>query len=188
MTDLPTVCGPTSETRPAHGNPWPGAASDSLWLTVETIGIVSASNEAGRQLPERENDRRDEALRRDLVGYGPSQVRGRFGKVDKPFLCMVNPFVVVNVAKKTVVALGAKYHQSHVIFGAREGEGEGLAMRFELVEADWGGRVLAARKIFFDAHRQRLYFGAACPGNRGRHFVIPGIDDTDLDLTPLSGQ
>ena len=49
---------------------------------------------------------------------------------------MVNPFTVVNIARRTVVALGVKYHQFHVIFGVREGEGEDLALRFELVEAD----------------------------------------------------
>ena len=41
---------------------------------IETIGIVSASNEAGRQLSEAENDRRDENLRRDLAGYCSHQV------------------------------------------------------------------------------------------------------------------
>lgn len=187
LTLLPSL-DPMAEP-PAHRRPSSRAGQTdedaSLWRAlrkrnsgIETIGIVSASNEAGRQLPEPENDRRDEALRRDLAGCGPSQVRGRFGNVDKPLLSMVNPFIVVNMARKNVVALGAKYHQFHVIFGAHEGGGEDLAMRFELVEADGAARVLAVRKLFICVHKQRLYLGAGFPDNRGRFFIIPGVDET----------
>ena len=140
---------------------------------VQTVGIVSASNEAGRQLSNAENDRRDEALRRDLTGYLWHQVRDRFGRVDKPMLSMVNPFVVADVIKEAVVALGAKYRQFHVIFGAREGEDEDTAWRFELLEADWTARVVAVRKVFVNERKRRLYLDAGCPDDEGVSFLIP---------------
>ena len=149
---------------------------------VETLGIVSASNEAGRQLSQAENDRRDEHLRRDLAGYEMHQARGRFGNVDKPLLSMVNPFIVVNVAKETVVALGAKYHQFHVICGIWEGGDKDLAFRFELVEADGAATVLAVRKLFVHARQQQRCLGAGSPDDRGRRFLIPGFDEN-----PVSG-
>ena len=161
-------------------------ATSKRYTGIETLGIVSASNEAGCLLSEAENDRRDEYLRRDLVGYETHQVWGRFGEVSSPFLSMVNPFAVANVARETVVALGAKYHQFYVIFGVREGGGEDLALRFELVEADGDARALAVRKLFADPHRQRLYLGAGSPDDRGRSFVIPGVDE-NLPSSEFSG-
>ena len=118
------------------------------YMEAETIGIVSASNEAGRQLSKVENDGRDEALRRDFTGYRLHQVCGRYGRVVNPLLSMVNPFVVYNVARQAVVVLGAKYHQFHVIFGIREGKDEDTAWRFELLEADWAARVVDVTSLF----------------------------------------
>ena len=157
--------------------PVPMTATGKRYRGIETFGIVSASNEAGRLLSEAENDRRDEHLLRDLVGYETHQVRGRFGDVSNPLLSMVNPFAVVNVARETVVALGAKYHQFHVIFGVREGGGEDLVFRFQLVEADGAGPVLAVRKLFAHPHRHWLYLDAGSPGDCGRFFVVPGMDE-----------
>ena len=186
MTDLPAHRRPPSRPGQTDEDALVLRALRETTSGIETIGIVSASNEAGRQLSEAENARRDEDLRRDLADCESSQSRGRYGDVGKPLLSMVNPFTVVNMTRETVVALGAKYHQFHVVFGTREGAGEDLTWRFELVEADGAARVLAVRKIFPCAHRQRLYLAAGCPENRGRYFVIPGVDDTNLDLT-LSG-
>ena len=148
---------------------------------IKGVGILSASNEAGRTLSTSENNRRDEALRRDLAGYGLRQVQGRFGRVDKPFLSMVNPFLVANVERETVIALGVTYHQFHVIFGEREGKGEDVAMRFELLDADWTARVLSVRRLFAHADRQRSYLGEGFPGDRGRFFVVPAFDEHTFD-------
>lgn len=144
---------------------------------IKTLGILSASNNAGLTLSASENDRRDEALRLDLAGYRLLQVRGDFGCVDKPFLSLVNPFVVANIARETVVTLGAKYHQFHTIYGEKEGEGEDLAVRFELVEADWEAHILAVRRLFAQADRQRRHLEAGFPGDRGPFFVVPNVDD-----------
>lgn len=148
-------------------------ALDNLDADTETIGVVSASHEAGRQLTEAENDRRDEALGRDLAGYRWHQVQGWYGRVDKPLLSMVNPFVVFNVARQTLVTLGAKYHQFHVIFGARRAGGADSAWRFELLEADNAAQVVGVRKLFANEHNERLYIEAGFPDDRGRFFLVP---------------
>ena len=148
---------------------------------IKAVGILSASNEAGRTLSNSENNRRDEALRRDLAGYRLRQVQGRFGCVDNPLLSMVNPFLVANIEREIVVALGAKYHQFHVIFTEREGAGEGFAMRLELLEADWAARVVSVRKLFAQAHRRRRDLDQGYPGDRGRFFAVPVFDENTFD-------
>ena len=112
-------------------------ATGKRYTGIETLGIVSASNEAGCLLSEAENGRRDEYLGRDLVGYDTHQVRGRFGDVSNPLLSMVNPFAVANVARETVVALGAKYLQFHVIFGVRESGGRRFGVSFSTAGSGW---------------------------------------------------
>ena len=148
---------------------------------IKTLGILSASNNAGLTLSASQNDRRDEALRLDLAGYRLRQVRGDFGRVDEPLLSLVNPFVVANVAREIVVTLGAKYHQFHVIYGQEEGEGKDWAMRFELVGADWEAPVLAMRRLFAHPDQQQRHLEEGFPGDRGRFFVVPTVDEHEFE-------
>jgi hypothetical protein len=78
------------------------------------IGIITAENEMGRELPDAINNRRNEELYKELnniSGANVYRIQGNFGGMDE------NSFLVTGVSLRRLKDLASKYKQQAFIYG-----------------------------------------------------------------------
>lgn len=86
--------------------------------TIETIGIMTAWNPKSTEISSKENQSRQNRLKKDLrrSGYDFLDISGMFGSPEDSIL-------ILNIPKQHLIHLGSpeKYNQTSVIFGKRVG-------------------------------------------------------------------
>ena len=151
---------------------------------IETVGIITAANPSMSErssVAAETNIWRNAELLHDLATYATRQIKGRFGELEHPYL-------VSNLPRGRLVALGVKYAQDTVIFACCKG-GSTLGMGFELVCTSVAkgtvGNAVATRKMLLQPGQQ-VKEHAQQDGTdrspefsiryRGRRFEVPFFD------------
>jgi hypothetical protein len=161
--------------------------------TIRTIGIVTAQNPQGKppwsgQSPwpddkgesDRENRHRNETLEQYLRtrNYGPVKVRGKFGLHEDSFL-------IPNIAREELLAIGRWFEQEAVIWGERGIDHYGNPFfLFEYIDTETG-KTKSVRSVHIgseDVQGRSDYFTMV----GGRKFIIPFFDDPHSRKVPGS--
>jgi len=142
--------------------------------SVFAIGILSAENPHGRALSDSENRQRTAELRKVLkegrLGYRP--VKGRYGNLE-------NSFIVNNISRDDVMALGKRFKQDSVVWGQRVEEGDYYGMDFELIGTDlhnWN-EVMGTSRVMIGRENAADFYTEY----KGRRFIIPFFGTEDLE-------
>jgi hypothetical protein len=141
------------------------------------IGIITAENEMGRELPDAVNNRRNEELYKELnniSGANVYRIQGNFGGVDE------NSFLVTGVSLRRLKDLASKYKQQAFIYGT----GKDDNMMFHYMEAKDNNsdnldyESVQIRKTFVYKPYAKENFSSY----KGIKFVIPFFDSHYNDL------
>lgn len=140
------------------------------------IGIMTAENPKGEKISDAENNKRNEALYRELRNYSGSRVfpiSGNFEGLNE------NSFIVTGIPLETIKQLAKKYQQKAFIYGT----GTNDNMQFHYMEApnfednsNYEG--IQVRRTFIykpDATQNYSYY-------KGVRFLIPFFDDSYTDV------
>jgi len=141
------------------------------------IGIITAENEMGRELPDAVNNRRNEELYKELnniSGANVYRIQGNFGGMDE------NSFLVTGVSLRRLKDLASKYKQQAFIYGT----GKDDNMMFHYMEAKDNNsdnldyESVQIRKTFVYKPYAKENFSSY----KGIKFVIPFFDSHYNDL------
>lgn len=140
--------------------------------SVDSVGIITAYNpNSSPPIPggtEQENRAANDNLNRSLeadlrsANYGPIKVQGRFGGDEVSFM-------VPNISRDELVALGQRHKQVAVIWGQKQQDQGGPFFKFEYIE---GGKTLSVKDYHVgnpDVQSRDDFFTQA----QGRKFIIP---------------
>tara|TARA_R110000796_G_scaffold220375_2_gene336482 strand:+ start:4012 stop:4764 length:753 start_codon:yes stop_codon:yes gene_type:complete len=147
--------------------------------SIGTLGILTAQNPGGQAGSAEENLQANANLMADLVArnYGVIPIEGSYGGAEDSFL-------VPNITRDDIAALGIKYGQEAVIWGRKTTEEVGEPyFTFEYLEGDktiqtrdvsLGGSEVQGKEDFYSS-------------KKGRKFYIPFFDDAYEGAKPADG-
>ena len=140
---------------------------------INTVGILTAENPQGELLPSWENKELNRLLEKDLriKNYGYSKVKGKVeDNIEQPFL-------IPNITKEDIIALGKKYNQKSLIWGKKElNDQDALCFNFEWIEGD---ETTKTRSISADDKNIKKGNQFSIPFDE---FFIPFFDDETSKL------
>jgi hypothetical protein len=137
--------------------------------SIDTVGILTAENPAGKAAATAANRGSMKALERDLRGmnYGFHKIQGKFGSDEDSML-------VPNMTREDVAALGIKYGQEAVIWGEKlMDDNQDPFFRFSYIEGDDTVQNRDVSLSGAEVQSRDDYFSQA----KGRKFFIPFFDD-----------
>ena len=135
--------------------------------SVDSVAFATAANPQGEPLSPKENKERNEQFERALrdANYGFIRIRGKFGSPEKSYM-------IPNISRDHIVALGAEFDQEAIIWGSRQGD----KMVFEYIE----GHITVQKRdvVLFgpDIQSKEDYYSQERQ-SAGRKFVIPFFDE-----------
>lgn len=141
------------------------------------IGIITAENEMGKELPDAVNNRRNEELYKELSnisGASVYRIQGNFGGMDE------NSFLVTGVSLRRLKDLASRYKQQAFIYGT----GKDDNMMFHYMEAKDNNsdnpdyESVQIRKTFVYKPYAKENFSSY----KGIKFVVPFFDSHYNDL------
>jgi len=147
--------------------------------SVDTLGILTAQNPGGQAGNSEENRKANASLMSDLIAnnYGAIPIEGSYGGPE-------NSFLIPNITREDITALGIKYDQEAVIWGRKSTEEVGEPyFTFEYIEGDttiqtrdvsMGGSDVQGKEDFYSS-------------KKGRKFYIPFFDDAYEGAKPSDG-
>lgn len=147
--------------------------------SISTLGILTAQNPGGQAGSAEENRKANANLMSDLMSsnYGAIPIEGSYGGPE-------NSFLIPNITREDLTALGIKYGQEAVIWGRKTTEEVGEPFfTFEYIEGDntiqtrdvsLGGSDVQGKKDFYSS-------------KKGRKFYIPFFDDAYEGAKPADG-
>ena len=136
---------------------------------INTVGILTAQNPDGKPADREFNEKNMKALERDLRGmnYGFHKIQGKFGSDEDSFL-------VPNMSREDVAALGIKYGQEAVIWGEKMmDDNDNPFFRFSYIEGDDTVQNRDVSLSGAEVQSRDDYFSQV----KGRKFFIPFFDD-----------
>lgn len=137
---------------------------------IQSIGMMTAENpQAQETIPEQNamfNQQLEKRLKEMILGY--RKIRGKFGNEE-------NSFLIPNISKSEIIALGKEFNQESVIWGSR-GEG-GDKFVFEYIECASGNTTNKRDVVLIDQDIQSRedYYSKSKKGPE--KFIIPFFDD-----------
>lgn len=147
---------------------------------IDTIGIVSAQNPAGKEpLTKLENKRRHEELKKKVreLGYGfMNPDYGMYGDKEKSL-------IIQNITKEKLVELSNFYEQESCIFGTKDVNEAGALFKWEYIK---NGKVVGEETVYTshsgsEVQDRKDYYTK----HKGRKFVIPFFTDDEEVKQPL---
>ena len=147
--------------------------------SIGTLGILTAQNPGGQAGSSEDNRKANASLMADLMdaNYGAIPIEGSYGGPEDSFL-------IPNITRDDITALGIKYNQEAVIWGRKTSEDVGEPyFTFEYIEGDntiqtrdvsMGGSDVQGKKDFYSS-------------KKGRKFYIPFFDDAYEGAKPTDG-
>ncbi len=148
--------------------------------SVISIGIITAENPMQNPLSSEENKNRNDMLRSDLRrgNLGFVQIKGKYGVIE-------NPFFVMNITKTMCIELGNKYNQESVIWGSKQDNDGGLALKFEYIE---GETTTQERSVVIGSGDELENADNYYSEVKGRRFLIPFFDDNYVHKQNVRGK
>jgi len=147
--------------------------------SINTLGILTAQNPGGEAGNAEENRKANADLMADLMAsnYGAIPIEGSYGSLEDSFL-------IPNITREDISALGIKYGQEAVIWGSKKTEEVGEPyFTFEYIEGNdtiqtrdvsLGGSAVQGKEDFYSS-------------KKGRKFYIPFFDDAYEGAKPADG-
>ena len=134
---------------------------------VDSVGFATAANPQGEALSPKENKERNEQFERALrdANYGFIKIRGKFGSPEKSYM-------IPNISRDHMVALGAEFDQEAVIWGSRQED----KMVFEYIEGHTTIQKRDAVLFGTDVQGKEDYYSQERQ-SAGRKFIIPFFDE-----------
>jgi hypothetical protein len=151
--------------------------------SIGTLGILTAQNPGGQAGSPEENRKANANLMADLMAsnYGAIPIEGSYGGPE-------NSFLVPNITRDDITALGIKYGQEAVIWGRKTTEEVGEPyFTFEYIEGDntiqtrdvsLGGSDVQGKEDFYIPFFDDAYEGAK-PSDGGRSISLRGDELPD---------
>ena len=137
---------------------------------IYTLGMMTAENpQAQKATPEQNemfNAQLEERLREMILGY--RKIRGKFGNQE-------NSFLIPNIGRDEIIALGREFNQESVIWGSRSEDGKKFI--FEYIESASGETTNERDVVLYDADIQAKEDFYSQSKKAPSKFVIPFFDD-----------
>ena len=143
--------------------------------SVKSFGIMTAQNPNGQQATPKFNNEANKKLEADIRKYGFMKIGGKFGVEEDSYL-------INNISKEDLVALGKKYGQVSVIYAAPQ---DAEHFVFEYVESETGSVGDTKQVILSSEQVQTLQDFYSIIKNR--KFVIPFFDPAFNMKVPTQG-
>jgi len=146
--------------------------------SVNSVGIVTAENPYGQQATNEYNKEHQEKLKKDIrhLNYGYIQIKGKYGSEE-------NPFLIPNITKDHIIALGRRFEQESVIYGEKFSDEEKTYFRWQLIMCDSGKATKTVYKNISnerDIESRGDFYSAV----KNRRFYFPFFDEVESDSQP----
>jgi hypothetical protein len=140
---------------------------------VDSVGIITGYNPSSVPHAKTYNKTMNKQLMSDLRagGYGPLKIRGKFGGNPE------DSFLIRNITREELIALGQKYGQDAVIWGQKRENPEGAYFDWEYIDH---GETVQHRSVSVaqpDVRNRNDFYSQ----KSGRKFTIPFFDDPYKD-------
>lgn len=156
--------------------------------SIKSVGIMTAQNPNGQQATPKFNREANKKLEADISKYGFMKIEGKFDVEEKSYL-------INNISREDLIALGKKYGQVSVIYGAiqqkepdkknNEDEDENKHFVFEYIESETGS-VGDTREVILTSDQVQNQTNFYSMIN-GRKFIIPFFDPNYNMKVPTQG-
>ena len=143
--------------------------------SVKSFGIMTAHNPDGKPATPKFNHEANKKLEADIHKYGFMKIGGKFDIEESSYL-------INNISKEDLIALGKKYGQVSVIYGAQQ---DAEHFVFEYIESETGSVGDTKQVILHsDNEQKKQNFYSMIKGTK---FVIPFFDSNYNMKVPTQG-